>query len=66
MPPEYVRSGRSAASVKEKRFLPDPAAHAIYNELYVIYRELHDEFGNVANTNLGTVMKQLLEISRRV
>ena len=40
-------------SVKEKRFVPDPAAHAVYNELYEIYRELHDEFGNVANTNLG-------------
>ena len=26
---------------------PDPAAHAVYNELYAIYRELHDEFGNV-------------------
>jgi len=53
-------------SVKEKRFLPDPAAHAVYNELYVIHRELHDEFGNVATTSLGGVMKQLLEIGRRV
>jgi L-ribulokinase len=53
-------------SVREKRFLPDPAAHAVYNDLYPIYRALHDEFGNVASTNLGAVMKQLLDISRRV
>jgi L-ribulokinase len=51
-------------SVREKRFEPDPGAHAVYNELYAIYRALHDEFGNVASTNLGVVMKQLLEISR--
>ena len=52
-------------SVKEKRFLPDPDARAVYNQLYAIYRELHDEFGNVANANLGSVMKRLLEIRRQ-
>ena len=46
-------------SVKERRFLPDPAADAVYNELYALYRQMHDEFGNVASTNLGAVMKQL-------
>jgi L-ribulokinase len=52
-------------SLKDKRFLPDPAAHAVYNQLYVIYKELHDEFGNVANMNLGSVMKRLLDIRTR-
>jgi L-ribulokinase len=52
-------------SIMDKQFVPDPAAHAVYNELYAIYRSLHDEFGNVANMNLGSVMKQLLEIKRR-
>jgi hypothetical protein len=28
----------------------------------VIYKELHDEFGSVANSDLGSVMKRLLEI----
>ncbi len=63
--PSWAEAQSKMTTVKEKRFLPDPAAHAIYNELYVIYRELHDEFGNVATTNLGAVMKQLLDISRR-
>jgi L-ribulokinase len=53
---------RAMTSVQEKRFLPDAAAHAVYNELYAIYKDLHDEFGNVANVNLGDVMKRLLKI----
>ncbi len=53
---------RAMTSVKDKRFTPNPAAHAVYNQLYAIYKELHDEFGNVANMNLGSVMKRLLEI----
>ena len=51
--------------VKEKRFLPDPRAHAVYNELYAIYMELHDQFGNVGNDTRGSVMKQLLDIRGR-
>jgi L-ribulokinase len=53
---------QAMTAVKEKRFTPNPAAHAVYNQLYEIYRELHDEFGNVAKADLGSVMKRLLEI----
>jgi L-ribulokinase len=54
-------------SVKDRRFTPDPAAHEIYNELYGIYRELHDTFGGVAQArgDLGTLMKRLLAIKGR-
>jgi L-ribulokinase len=58
----WTRAQQAMTSLKEKRFTPDPSAHAVYNQLYAIYRELHDEFGNVANVNLGSVMKRLLEI----
>jgi len=54
---------QAMTSVKEKRFLPEPKAHAVYNELHAIYRELHDQFGNVGNENLGDVMKRLLAIA---
>jgi L-ribulokinase len=54
---------RAMTSVKDRRFVPDPAAHAVYNQLYALYRDLHDEFGNVANMNLGDVMKRLLSIA---
>ena len=60
--PSWQAAQRAMTSVKEKRFLPDPAANAVYNELYAIYRELHDEFGGVRNADLGSVMKRLLAI----
>jgi L-ribulokinase len=54
-------------TLKEKRFDPQPAAAAVYDELYGIYRELHDTFGGVAGAapNLGTLMKRLLAIKAR-
>lgn len=54
-------------SLKDKRFTPNPAAHAVYDQLYGIYRELHDTFGGVADpkADVGTVMKRLLAIKER-
>lgn len=54
-------------TLKEKRFTPNPDAQVVYEELYRIYRELHDAFGAVpgARGNLGTVMKRLLAIKDR-
>jgi L-ribulokinase len=55
-------------SLKEKRFLPQPAAVAVYDELYAMYRELHDSFGGVtmAGVDIGTLMKRLLALRERV
>jgi L-ribulokinase len=54
------------SSLKEKRFLPDPDARAVYDELYAMYRELHDAFGGVApGDGLGTLMKRLLALKER-
>ena len=54
-------------SLKERRFVPDPAACAVYDELYEVYRVLHDGFGGVpgAGGDLGGVMKRLLAIRER-
>ncbi len=54
-------------AIKEKRFEPDAAAQAVYDELYGLYRELHDAFGGVrgASPDLGTFMKRLLDIKQR-
>ena len=53
-------------TIKEKRFTPDPEARAVYDELYGIYRELHDTFGAGARGGgLGTLMKRLLAIQAR-
>lgn len=42
-----------------KVFVPNPKAHATYDELYVLYRQLHDRFGADA------LMKRLLVIRER-
>jgi L-ribulokinase len=54
-------------TIKEKRFEPNTAARAVYDELYALYRELHDAFGGVngASPELGTFMKRLLAIRER-
>jgi L-ribulokinase len=54
-------------SLKDKRYEPDPAAHGVYDELYGLYRELHDSFGGVAGAkaDLGSLMKKLLAIRER-
>jgi L-ribulokinase len=60
-------------SLKAKRFDPRPDAKAVYDELYGIYRELHDAFGLPAvaaatagaSPDLGTLMKRLLALKER-
>ena len=52
--------------LKSRVFQPNPAAHAVYKELYSLYRKLHDAFGTQQATgNLYDVMKQLIAIRNR-
>jgi L-ribulokinase len=53
--------------LKEKRYTPDPGAKRVYDELYGVYRELHDSFGAVpgAKADFPTLMKRLLAIRER-
>jgi len=63
----WTDAQRHMTTLNEKRFVPDAKAHATYNELYTIYRQLHDSFGNVAGAaDLGSVMKRLLAIRAAV
>ncbi len=50
-----------------RTFVPDPAAHAVYDELFALYGELHDTFGAVSATrgNLASLMKRLLALRER-
>jgi L-ribulokinase len=64
---DWTEAQSKMTSLKAERFLPDPAARAVYDELYGIYRELHDAFGGVASrtSDLGTVMKRLLTLKEQ-
>jgi L-ribulokinase len=55
-------------TLKEKRFEPRPDARRVYDQLYAMYRELHDTFGAVksAKADLPTIMKRLLNLKQAV
>jgi L-ribulokinase len=55
------------AGVKKRTFKPDPKAHAVYVELYRLYRRLHDAFGTKKRSgSLYNVMKDLLVLRDRL
>jgi len=48
-------------------YQPDPARHETYNELYRLYRQLHDAFGGVTKqSDLSHVMKDLIQLKQKV
>jgi L-ribulokinase len=63
----YADAQKAMTGVKKRVFTPNPQAHSVYQELYPLYRKLHDAFGTKEwNGNLYDVMKKLLEIRTRV
>jgi L-ribulokinase len=62
----YADAQKAMTRLKSRVFQPKPAAHAVYKELYSLYRKLHDAFGTQQQTgNLYDVMKQLIAIRNR-
>jgi L-ribulokinase len=60
---DYGAAQKAMTGIKPRVFKPNPKAHAIYCELYPLYRRLHDAFGTKEwNGSLYDVMKHLLEI----
>ena len=63
----YATAQKKMTGLKPKIYRPDPKAHAVYRELYPLYRTLHDAFGTQEwRGNLFGVMKQLIDIRNRV
>ncbi len=61
--PNYPAAQKAMTGAKERVFMPHAEAHAVYKELYALYRTLHDAFGaSEWNGNLHDVMKRLLEV----
>jgi L-ribulokinase len=65
--PSFEEAQSRMTSLKETRFTPDPGAKAVYDELYRMYRELHNTFGGVpgAKADLASLMKRLLAVRER-
>ena len=54
---------KAMTGLKERAFKPNSGEHAVYKELYPLYKVLHDAFGTKEwNGNLHSVMKKLIEI----
>jgi L-ribulokinase len=52
--------------LKPGSFTPNPARQSAYNELYRIYRQLHDAFGGVdKSADLSRVMKDLIALKQK-
>ena len=64
---DWIEAQDRMTTLKAKRFEPRPAARQVYDELYGIYRELHDAFGGIPgnSADLGSVMKRLLAIKEK-
>ena len=57
---------KAVCGVRAEVYKPDRKAHAVYSELYTLYRDLHDAFGAVEQKGkLAHVMKSLIAIRER-
>jgi L-ribulokinase len=64
--PDFATAQSAMTGLKEIVYRPLPGNQAIYQELFALYRALHDSFGGVTkSSNLGHVMKDLLAIKAR-
>jgi L-ribulokinase len=65
--PDFPTAQKKMTSLKKVAYKPKAAAQKTYNQLYALYRQLHDSFGGRGpSTDLGGVMKELLLLKERV
>lgn len=60
---DFPAAQQAMTSLRSTRYEPDPANQAVYDQLYRLYRDLHDSFGGMSKAaDLSHVMKSLLDI----
>jgi L-ribulokinase len=63
---DFAEAQKAMTGLKSRVFNPDAKANGVYQQLYGLYRRLHDAFGTPQGTgNLYGVMKELIEIRNR-
>ncbi|MGA2794934.1 MAG: FGGY-family carbohydrate kinase, partial [Roseiarcus sp.] len=61
--PDFTAAQQAMTSLRPEQYEPIPANRKVYDQLYTLYRELHDSFGGLTKSaDLSRVMKTLLEI----
>jgi L-ribulokinase len=61
--PDFASAQAAMTSLKRESYQPTPMHRAVYDQLYALYRELHDSFGGLTKSaDLSQVMKSLLDI----
>lgn len=61
--PDYATAQKRMTGLKPRMYKPNPKHHATYQQLYTLYRELHDALGTREwQGNLSGIMKALLDI----
>ena len=64
---DYATAQKKMTGLKPIVYKPNAKAHAVYKELYALYKELHDAFGTKKwSGNLYGVMKKLIDVRNRV
>jgi L-ribulokinase len=60
---DFPSAQKAMASVARKSYRPNAAAQKVYDQLYALYRQVHDAFGGLdKSADLSRVMKELLQI----
>jgi L-ribulokinase len=63
---DYAAAQKAMTGLKGRVFQPNSAAHSVYEQLYALYRKLHDAFGiPQSGVDLHPVMKELIEIRNK-
>jgi L-ribulokinase len=63
----FPAAQKAMTSVQAKSYRPIAANRKVYDQLYTLYRQVHDAFGGLnKNADLSRVMKELLEVKHRV
>jgi L-ribulokinase len=61
--PDFETAQKKMTRLERKQYRPDPVRQKTYNEIYRLYRILHDAFGGLnRSADMSTVMKDLLAL----
>jgi L-ribulokinase len=62
----YTAAQKAMCGLKKTTFKPSRAGHKVYQQLYVLYKQLHDTLGVKGHSeSLHNVMKDLLQIKEK-